>query len=210
MDSKKFEEYLKNLEINEIYDLYQLDDEFTQEALEIMERIALEKDGFKLKKENKMPKEYLVVILIIAIPIISKILTSIFVSLGQYGMALYSLGFAVIYFFHWLEHKDLNEYERKIKKLREKKGMSEIIVAITDKDFNKFNELLKLGRNIHKKTKDGWTSLMYAVQNNEIEIVKILIANGADANEKTKKNISAKTLAHENKFEEMRLLIEKY
>jgi ankyrin repeat protein len=67
-----------------------------------------------------------------------------------------------------------------------------------------------MGRNIHKKTKEGWTCLMYAVLCNEYEIAKILLANGSDANEKNENGISAKTIAAEHNLEEMKLLLEKH
>lgn len=211
MNNKKFEEYLNSLEINEIYDLYQLDDEFTQEALEIMEKVALEKDGYTLKKEKQGLNKYLAVPFVILMIFISESMLQISKSLGLFiTLIVYAIGFVIYCFYKWIENKDLSEYERKIKKLREKKGMSEIIVAISDKDLNKFSELLEMGRNIHKKTKGGWTSLMYAVRNNEIEIAKILLANGSDANEKTENGITAKVLANQHRLEGMTILLEKY
>lgn len=218
MDNKKFEEYLKSLEINEIYDMYQLGDEFTNEALEIMEKVALEKDGYKLRKEyennstqkiiNSAPFKIFLVILLI---FFTKLMEQIFKSMGLlFALILYSVGFGGYHLLKWIEDRDLSEYERKVKKLREKKGMTEIIIAIADKDFKKFSELLEMGRNIHKKTKGGWTTLMYAVRNDELEITKILLANGIDINEKTENGITAKVLAHQHRLEEMKILLEKY
>jgi len=210
VNEKKFTEYLNSLEITEIYDLYQLDDEFTPEALEIMEKVALEKDGYTLKKEKQGFNKYLAVPFVILMIFISEFMQQISKSLGLFiTLTVYAIGFGIYYFSKWIENSDLSEYERKVKKLRESKGMTEIIIAITDKDFDKFNELIEMGRNIHKKTKDEWTALMYAVINNELGIVKILLANGSDANEKTKSGISAKTLAAKLNSEEMKLLFEK-
>ncbi len=210
MNEKKFTEYLNSLEITEIYDLYQLGDEFTPEALKIMEKVALEKDGYTLKKETQGLNKYLAVPFVLLMILISEFIQQIFKSLGLFiTLTVYAIGFGIYYFSKWIEISDLSEYERKVKKLRESEGMAEIIIAIADKDINKFNELFEMGRNIHKKTKNEWTALMYAVINDELEIAKILLANGSDANEKTKSGVSAKTLAAKNNLEEMKLLLEK-
>jgi hypothetical protein len=210
VNEKKFTEYLNSLEITEIYDLYQLGDEFTPEALKIMEKVALEKDGYTLKKETQGLNKYLAVPFVLLMILISEFIQQIFKSLGLFiTLTVYAIGFGIYYFSKWIEISDLSEYERKVKKLRESEGMAEIIIAIADKDINKFNELFEMGRNIHKKTKNEWTALMYAVINDELEIAKILLANGSDANEKTKSGVSAKTLAAKNNLEEMKLLLEK-
>jgi hypothetical protein len=70
-----------------------------------------------------------------------KVVMHFFLSLGLIiTLIFYAIGIGIYFTIKRVEENYLSEYERKIKKLREKKGMSEMIVAIADKDFNKFNE----------------------------------------------------------------------
>ncbi len=115
MNEKKFTEYLNSLEITEIYDLYQLDDEFTPEALEIMEKVALEKDGYTLKKEKQGLNKYLAVPFLILLIFISEFMQQISKSLGLFiTLIVYAIGFGIYYFSKRIENSDLSEYMFKI------------------------------------------------------------------------------------------------
>lgn len=54
---------------------------------------------------------------------------------------------------------------------------------------------------------EGYTCLMMAARNNQLELAKLLIKNGADVNKKAKDGKSALTLSFENKHTEMTALL---
>ena len=53
-------------------------------------------------------------------------------------------------------------------------------------DVKSIRHLLKQGANVNIKTKDGFTPLCIAANKGDKEIVKLLLANGADVNTKDK------------------------
>jgi serine/threonine-protein phosphatase 6 regulatory ankyrin repeat subunit B len=63
--------------------------------------------------------------------------------------------------------------------------------------------------NINAQDTDGWTALMYAVQNNNFEVAKTLVDLGADVNLKTKDDRSAQAIAEQKKREDMIALFTK-
>ena len=61
---------------------------------------------------------------------------------------------------------------------------------ITNGDFEAVNSMIKAGTDVNKKSK-GMTPLMYAARYNKAEIVKLLIANGADLKVRSDKGYTA-------------------
>ena len=61
---------------------------------------------------------------------------------------------------------------------------------ITQGNFNAVNSMISAGTDINKKS-IGMTPLMYAARYNRVEIVKLLIANGADLKIRSDKGYTA-------------------
>jgi len=66
-------------------------------------------------------------------------------------------------------------------------SVEDLCVAARVGDLKRVQEILKEGKvDINKKDKNGNTALIWASQEGHIEIVKSLLANGANINEKDK------------------------
>ena len=81
-------------------------------------------------------------------------------------------------------------------------GMTPILYASKNKNLKLLLILLDLGANINSQNNKGYTSLHYAVENNDERMVKHLLIRGADKFIKDKNNINVFNLAvllkHEN------------
>jgi len=63
-------------------------------------------------------------------------------------------------------------------------------VSIVKGDAETVKKLIELGENVNAKS-NGMTPLMYAARFNRVEIMKLLIANGADLKVKSEKGFTA-------------------
>ena len=58
----------------------------------------------------------------------------------------------------------------------------ELLEAAKKGDFSKVKHLIESGCDVNYEDKDGYTALIFASFNGHLEIVKLLIAKGADIN----------------------------
>lgn len=84
--------------------------------------------------------------------------------------------------------------------------------AVDAKDHAKVESLLKAGAKVNKTNKKNQFPLWIALWNNDVQMVKLLIANGADVNQKFKgkdANINCLEIAAQNgSFEIAKLLVD--
>lgn len=66
--------------------------------------------------------------------------------------------------------------------------------SIAKGDIDTVKTLIKLGEDVNKRS-NGMTPLMYAAKFNRVEILKLLIANGADLDKKSAKGLTAQKYA---------------
>lgn len=203
----ELEQFFALQETDVIYDRYQLGDEYSKDALAAMEKVVLDREGYQLKKDTQNSNRLIAFFLILGGMTLAKFIVNI--SFEIFGIFSFLLALA-FYFIMNFEDMRLSSYEKKIKKLREKKGMSEIVVSVADQDIEKLRNLVKHGHNIHKITEKGWTALMYAVRLNAIDIAEYLLQCGADLEYVSKDGISAEHLAKKNNLNDMLNLLYKY
>jgi len=72
--------------------------------------------------------------------------------------------------------------------------ISSFCKAIVKGDLDTVKKLIELGENVNQKSL-GMTPVMYAAKYNKVEILELLIDNGADLNVKSKKGWTAKKYA---------------
>ena len=110
------------------------------------------------------------------------------------------------YFYGFNRVNLLDNKEQNKKKL----GMTPILYASKNKNLKLLNILLDLGANINSQDNKGFTSLHYAVMNNDERMVKHLLIRGADKFIKDKNNRNPYNLAVElNHHNIMNLLVHK-
>ena len=63
--------------------------------------------------------------------------------------------------------------------------------------------LIKQGANVNAKDENGWSALMFASTQGDLELVKFLVENGADINVRNKNGFTAITEATRNKYLEV-------
>jgi len=68
----------------------------------------------------------------------------------------------------------------------EKSGVNSFLIAVTKGDLDTVKKLIEFGENVNQKTTSGMTPAMYAARYNRVEILEVLIKNGADLNAKCK------------------------
>lgn len=86
-------------------------------------------------------------------------------------------------------------------------SVNSFCLAIVKGDTKLVSKLIKLGENINERS-NGLTPLMYAAKFNRVEIVKILIANGANLNSKSDNGKTAKYYAEISKANDAYAIIE--
>ena len=89
---------------------------------------------------------------------------------------------------------DYNNYETKSIVY----GVNSFCTAIAKGDIETVKKLIKLGENVNKRSK-GMTPAMYAAKFNRVEILKILIASGADLKAKSDNGKTALSYAKTSK-----------
>ena len=87
------------------------------------------------------------------------------------------------------EAADLSDAEKK--SLVKKQGLTELMVAASEGDRDKLEELLEKGFKVDAKSAIGTTALMYAARGNHAECIECLLAAGADTNIATKGGTTA-------------------
>lgn len=71
-------------------------------------------------------------------------------------------------------------------------NVAPISLAISQNDYQTVKKLLELGSDIEVKDKTmGMTPIIYAARYNNVDLLKLLVANGADAQEKSKLGLTA-------------------
>lgn len=81
-------------------------------------------------------------------------------------------------------------------------------ISIAKGDIEMVNKLISLGEDVNQKS-DGMTPLMYAAKYNRTEILKLLIARGADLKAKSDKNMEAINYAELHGAEDAYQILEK-
>jgi len=72
------------------------------------------------------------------------------------------------------------------------KNVAPISIAVAQNDYKTVKKFLELGSNVETKGKTmGMTPLMYAARYNNVEMLQLLVANGADFNAKSKMGLKA-------------------
>ncbi|WP_461533668.1 ankyrin repeat domain-containing protein [Sinomicrobium sp.] len=80
--------------------------------------------------------------------------------------------------------------DRPITTLNTVHKVSPFCLAISKGDLVTVKKLIELGHNVNE-TSEGLTPLMYAARYNKVEIIKVLIANGAKLTAKNEKGFTA-------------------
>ncbi|RAV30109.1 ankyrin repeat domain-containing protein [Sinomicrobium soli] len=78
-------------------------------------------------------------------------------------------------------------HKTSVKKLPD---VSPFCLAISKGDLTTVKKLIELGYDVNEKS-EGLTPLMYAARYNKVEIIKVLIANGAKLKTKNEKGFTA-------------------
>lgn len=85
--------------------------------------------------------------------------------------------------------------------------VSPFCVSIAKGDFETVKKLVELGTDVNQKS-EGMTPVMYAAKYNRIDILKLLIANGADLKAKSDKGITALKYAELHKANDAKAILE--
>ncbi|ORX75233.1 ankyrin, partial [Anaeromyces robustus] len=72
-----------------------------------------------------------------------------------------------------------------------------LIISVKSGNKSSVEKLLKSGINVYQQDNMGNTSLHYAIELNDLEIIKILISNHADMNIKNNEGFSSLDRANE-------------
>ena len=103
-------------------------------------------------------------------------------SIVYFGIALLAFGNAAI------ASTTKNETEKLV--ITTNKAVSPLCQAIAKGDIETVKKMVEFGSDINQ-TSNGMTPLMYAARYNKVEIVKLLLANGAKSNIKDDKGFTA-------------------
>lgn len=85
--------------------------------------------------------------------------------------------------------------------------VSPFCVSIVKGDLQTVKKLVELGVDVNQKS-EGMTPAMYAAKYNRTDILKLLIANGADLRTKTDKGMTALKYAELHKAEDAKAILE--
>lgn len=85
--------------------------------------------------------------------------------------------------------------------------VSPFCVSIAKGDFETVKKLVELGTDVNQKS-EGLTPVMYAAKYNRTDILKLLIANGADLKAKSDKGMTAMKYAELHKADDAKAILE--
>ncbi|WP_111308065.1 ankyrin repeat domain-containing protein [Confluentibacter sediminis] len=85
--------------------------------------------------------------------------------------------------------------------------VSPFCISIAKGDFETVKKLVELGADVNQKS-DGMTPAMYAAKYNRIDILNLLIANGANLKAKSDKGMTALKYAELHKADDAKAIIE--
>lgn len=85
--------------------------------------------------------------------------------------------------------------------------VSPFCVSIAKGDFETVKKLVELGTDVNQKS-EGMTPVMYAAKYNRTDILKLLIANGADLKAKSDKGLTAMKYAELHKADDAKAILE--
>lgn len=85
--------------------------------------------------------------------------------------------------------------------------VSPFCVSIAKGDFETVKKLVELGTDVNQKS-EGMTPVMYAAKYNRTDILKLLIANGADLKAKSDKGMTALKYAELHKADAAKAILE--
>lgn len=85
--------------------------------------------------------------------------------------------------------------------------VSPFCVSIAKGDFETVKKLVELGTDVNQKS-EGMTPVMYAAKYNRTDILKLLIANGADLKAKSDKGMTALKYAELHKANDAKAILE--
>ncbi|HMM55083.1 MAG TPA: ankyrin repeat domain-containing protein [Candidatus Desulfobacillus sp.] len=81
-------------------------------------------------------------------------------------------------------------------------GTTSLMVAAMIGDGKQVKELISAGANIDAIDSRGWTSLMHAASNNEVEVIEYLLRSGADPTVRNNENHTAAEIAQRKGYDE--------
>ena len=93
-----------------------------------------------------------------------------------------------------LNAKNVISNTSEIEVVAKKNTVSPFCLSIVKGDIDTVKKLIDLGVNVNK-TSNGLTPAMYAAKYNRVEILKLLVANGAKLNLKSPKGKTAENMA---------------
>ena len=105
-----------------------------------------------------------------------------------------------------LHAKNSNEFPNNYQSTSKVK-VSPFCVSIAKGDFETVKKLVELGTDVNQKS-EGMTPVMYAAKYNRIDILKLLIANGADLKTKSDKGLTALKYAELHKADDAKAVLE--
>jgi len=90
-------------------------------------------------------------------------------------------------------HANNDPKSSKIRKINlTTKNVSPLSLAIVQNDYQTVKRFLELGSDVEVKDKTmGMTPIMYAARYNNVQLLKLLVTNGAKLNEKSKLGLTA-------------------
>jgi len=95
-----------------------------------------------------------------------------------FGKVLFTIGFMCVFPFLWLNITEIKRTKQKWDRL------GPLIQAIEKQDYKKAGKCIQEGHNVNEINEYAYpdTPLKYAIKKNDIEMVKLLVENGADVN----------------------------
>ena len=100
-----------------------------------------------------------------------------------------------------MNHKISNDFVK-----TEITSVSPFCISIAKGDFEMVKKMIELGTEVNKVSK-GMTPLMYAARYNRVDIIKLLVENGAKLNAKDKKGFNAIKYAEQAGAKEAKMLL---
>lgn len=110
----------------------------------------------------------------------------------------------------WMIRATATNTERLKLKSEDDPAFTELMQTAVLGDVARAQELLNYGASINAQDRKGTTALMYAVSNNNLAMVKLLLEKNADISLKTMSDKTAMFFAKKYSSDEIKLLLEKH